>query len=109
MDNLAAVNWVCEIADEAARLSKNNFADGRSEGRLREISGWVVTAVGVMAASRFPVTGVRLNSLLLALLSLGRTLTPGAARVFFKVSAHGFCDPLILDGAVSLKMPSPGR
>jgi hypothetical protein len=62
MDNLAAVDRVCDTAVGFARLFKNNFADGRTEGRLREISGWVVTAVGVRAASGIPVAEVRFNS-----------------------------------------------
>lgn len=63
MDNPAAIDRACASADEFPRSFKNNFADGRTEGRLTEISGWIVKAVGVMAASKFPSSEVRFNSL----------------------------------------------
>lgn len=50
IDNLAAVDRVCEAAAELARLFKNNFAEGCTEGRLTEISGRIITKVGIMAA-----------------------------------------------------------
>lgn len=63
MANLAAADRVCEVAGELAESFKNNFADGLTEGRLTEISGRVVTAVGIRAVSRFPGSEVQFNSL----------------------------------------------
>jgi hypothetical protein len=34
------------VADKFARLFKNYFADGHTEGSLGDISGWIVTTVG---------------------------------------------------------------